>query len=77
MAVDIPDRLRNEDFATCLVKQYLATDAEGRACCCPVSGFRGRSRPACVNAAAELVRVIAEQPMKLYITRASSGVSAR
>jgi hypothetical protein len=31
MAIDIPDRLRNEDFATCLVKRYLATDAEGRA----------------------------------------------
>ena len=31
MAIDIPGRLRNEDFATCLVKRYLATDAEGRA----------------------------------------------
>jgi hypothetical protein len=31
MAIDIPDRLRDEDFATCLVKRYLATDAEGRA----------------------------------------------
>ena len=32
MAIDIPDRLRDEDFATCLVKRYLAPDsATGRA----------------------------------------------
>jgi Family of unknown function (DUF6308) len=31
MAIDIPARLRDEDFATCLVKQYLATDTADRA----------------------------------------------
>jgi Family of unknown function (DUF6308) len=31
MAVSFPGRLRDEDFATCLVKGYLATDAVGRA----------------------------------------------
>jgi Family of unknown function (DUF6308) len=32
MAIDIPGRLRDEDFATCLVKRYLAPDsATGRA----------------------------------------------
>jgi hypothetical protein len=32
MGIDIPDRLRDEDFATCLVKRYLAPDpATGRA----------------------------------------------
>lgn len=32
MAIDIPDRLRDEDFATCLVKRYLAPDSTtGRA----------------------------------------------
>jgi hypothetical protein len=32
MAINIPARLRDEDFATCLVKRYLATDtATGRA----------------------------------------------
>ena len=32
MGIDIPVRLRNEDFATCLVKRYLAPDpATGRA----------------------------------------------
>jgi hypothetical protein len=32
MAIDIPVRLRDEDFATRMVKRYLATDTEGRAC---------------------------------------------
>jgi Family of unknown function (DUF6308) len=33
MAISIPARLRDdEDFATCLVKRYLATDTAGRAC---------------------------------------------
>lgn len=31
MAIYIPTRLRDEDIATCLVKQYLATDTTGRA----------------------------------------------
>jgi Family of unknown function (DUF6308) len=31
MAIDIPARLRDEDFATSLVKRYLATDTAGRA----------------------------------------------
>jgi hypothetical protein len=32
MAIDIPDRLRVEEFATCLVKRYLASDPKtGRA----------------------------------------------
>ena len=31
MAIYIPARLRDEDFATCLVKRYLATDTAGRA----------------------------------------------
>lgn len=31
MAISIPSRLRNEGFATCLVKRYLATDTAGRA----------------------------------------------
>ena len=32
MAIDIPARLHDEDFATCLVKRYLAADpATGRA----------------------------------------------
>jgi Family of unknown function (DUF6308) len=31
MAIDIPARLRDEDFATCLVKRYLVTDTAGRA----------------------------------------------
>jgi len=31
MAVYIPARLRDEDFATRLVKRYLATDTAGRA----------------------------------------------
>jgi hypothetical protein len=32
MAIDIPPPLRNEDFATCLVRRYLAPDpATGRA----------------------------------------------
>lgn len=32
MAIDIPPRLRDEEFATCLVKRYLATGTAGRAC---------------------------------------------
>jgi hypothetical protein len=31
MSISIPARLRDEDFATCLVKHYLATDTAGRA----------------------------------------------
>jgi hypothetical protein len=31
MGLDIPGRPRDEDFAACLVKQYLATDTAGRA----------------------------------------------
>jgi len=31
MGIDIPDRLRDEDFAACLVKRYLSTDTEGHA----------------------------------------------
>jgi hypothetical protein len=31
MTVDIPRKLRDEDFATCLVKRYLAPDTAGRA----------------------------------------------
>ena len=31
MAINLPAMLRNADFSTCLVKRYLATDAEGRA----------------------------------------------
>ena len=31
MPISIPPRLRDEDFAACLVKRYLATDTAGRA----------------------------------------------
>lgn len=31
MAISIPGRLRDEDFAICMVKRYLAPDAAGRA----------------------------------------------
>jgi hypothetical protein len=31
MAVNIPPKLRDENFGTCLVKRYLATDTAGRA----------------------------------------------
>jgi Family of unknown function (DUF6308) len=31
MVINIPLRLRDENFATCLVKRYLATDTAGRA----------------------------------------------
>ena len=31
MTINIPGRLRDEDFATCLVERYLTTDTTGRA----------------------------------------------
>ena len=31
MAINIPPRLRDENFGTCLVKRYFATDTAGRA----------------------------------------------
>lgn len=43
MAINILPRLRDENFGTCLVKRYLATDTAGRAY---YSGARISSRSA-------------------------------